>query len=281
MKKALPSLVAGLMAMLVAASVANARVLVGTGDNDRLIGTSSKDTIYGKADSDVLAGRGGGDVLVGGRGADRLSGGTGADRLLGGTGPDQFLGGTGADQVSGGLGNDFIISRSGGRDSVSCGGGVDTVVADASDRVSASCEVVGEGGTSGGELLNVTLRIPAEVRPNPCTPGDVVNLSGILHLIIYIRGDGQGGYHVTLLVSERLQGRSLTTSEAYVASDVYDHSFYAGGPFPVTDTTTHSVELVSRGDSPNLLMSYTLHTTVSATGVPTATITNVRLDCQG
>ena len=281
MKRALPSLLAGLMAVLVAASVANARVIVGTGESDRLTGTSSKDRIYGKADSDVLAGRGGGDVLVGGGGADRLLGGTGADRLLGGRGADQLSGGRGADRVSGGAGNDFIISRSGGRDSVLCGGGVDTVVADASDRVSRSCEVVSEATASGGELVNVTLRIPAEVRPNPCTPADVVSLSGILHIIIYVRGDGQGGYHVTLLVDERLQGRSLTTSELYVASDVYDHSFYAGGPFPVTDTTTHSVELVSKGDSPNLLMGYTLHTTVTASGVPTATITNVRLDCQG
>ena len=281
MKRVLPLLVAGLMAVLVAASVANARVIVGTGGNDRLTGTSSKDTIYGKAGSDALAGRGGGDVLVGGRGADRLVGGMGADRLLGGRGADQLLGGRGAERLSGGVGNDFIVSRSGGRDSVSCGGGVDTVVADASDRVSASCEVVAADAAPGGELVNVTLRIPAEVRPNPCTPADVVSLSGTLHIVIYVRGDGQGGYHVTLLVSERLQGRSLTTSESYVASDVYDHSFYAGGPFPVTDTTTHSVELVSRGDSPNLIMGYTLHTTVTANGVPTATITNVRLDCQG
>ena len=281
MKKPLPLLAAGLVAELVAASSAQARVIVGTGGNDRLTGTPSKDLIYGKHGSDVLAARGGRDVLVGGHGADRLLGATGADRLAGGRGADQLFGGAGADQLSGGAGSDFLISRGGGRDSVACGRGLDTVVADASDRVSGGCEVAGQSRPSAGEVVNVTLRIPADVRPNPCTPGDVVNLSGILHTVIYVRSDGQGGYHVNLLVAQRLRGPSLTTSEFYVASDVYDHSFYAGAPFPVTDTTTHKTELVSRGDSPNLLMAYELHTTVNANGVPTATITNMRLECKG
>jgi len=130
------------------------------------------------------------------------------------------------------------------------------------------------------EVVNVTIRIPADVRPNPCTPGDVVTLSGELHIVIYMRSDERGGYHVNQLLAEKLQGRTAT-GELYVASDVYGSSFYAGAPLPVTNTITHSVELVSKGESPNLLTRYDVHTTVNAAGVPTATVTNIRTECTG
>lgn len=138
----------------------------------------------------------------------------------------------------------------------------------------------GSAEAAGGPV-NVTLNIPADVRPNPCTPGDVVNVSGTLHIVYYVRDDGQGGFHLDQLVNEKASGASLTTAERYRLSDTYDHSFYARPPFPSTDTQTHSVELVSQGGSPNLIMGYTLHTTVNAGGVPTASVDNTRLECAG
>lgn len=62
---------------------------------------------------------------------------------------------------------------------------------------------------------------------------------------------------------------------------MYDHSFYAGAPFPATDTVRHQLVLASRGTTKNLLMGYRLHTTVSAAGLPAATADNVRLQCAG
>ena len=137
------------------------------------------------------------------------------------------------------------------------------------------------GPAGANTLVNVTINIPADVRPNPCTPGDVVNVSGRLHMIIYTRSDGNGGYHVSQHWDEWGRGTSLTTKETYTASDTREHDFYAGAPFPVTDTTAWSIELVSQGTSPNLLMHYTLHTTVTANGVPTATVDNVYVECRG
>lgn len=135
--------------------------------------------------------------------------------------------------------------------------------------------------TAAGGPVNITLNIPADVRPNPCTPGDVVNVSGTMHIVYYVRDDGQGGFHLDQLVDEKGNGVSLTTGENYRLADNYDHSFYARPPFPSNDTQTHSVELVSQGGSPNLIMGYALHTTVNAGGVPTASVDNVRLDCAG
>ncbi len=131
------------------------------------------------------------------------------------------------------------------------------------------------------ELVNVTLQIPADVHPNPCTEGDFVNVSGTMHIVFYERADNQGGYHMNLLVDEKGTGTSALTGTTYQASDRYDKSFYAGAPFPTTYTFTHVTVLASQGTEPNLLMSHDVHATFTAGGVPTAWVDNVRLSCTG
>jgi hypothetical protein len=134
---------------------------------------------------------------------------------------------------------------------------------------------------SAQEPVNVTLNIPADVRPNPCAPYDFVNLSGTLHIVYYVRSDGQGGFHLDQLVSEQATGTSLTTGDAYQASDTEDTSWYTSPPFPSTTTHVHQVGLVSRGAADNFLMRYRLHTTLTMGGVPTAAVDAVELDCTG
>lgn len=147
--------------------------------------------------------------------------------------------------------------------------------------LAAAAGVAGAPAAAAGGPVNVTLNIPADPRPNPCTPTDVVNVSGTLHIVYDVRSDGQGGFHINQLIDEKANGASLTTGVSYVLSDSYDHGFYAGAPFPVTDTVTQSVALVSQAATPNLIMHYDVHTTVNAAGVPTATVDNYRLDCAG
>jgi hypothetical protein len=134
---------------------------------------------------------------------------------------------------------------------------------------------------SAEEVVNVTLNIPADPRPNPCAAGDLVSLSGTLHIVYYVRSDGQGGYHLNQLLSEKLSGQAFMSGDTYQGSDSYDHSFYARAPFPTADTMVHSLLLVSRSGTDNLVMGYTIHTTVSAQGVPTAQVTDIRLQCTG
>ena len=55
---------------------------------------------------------------------------------------DAIAGTASADTITTGLGNDLVQAAWGGVDRVDCGGGRDIVSADATDRVSASCEVV-------------------------------------------------------------------------------------------------------------------------------------------
>jgi len=55
---------------------------------------------------------------------------------------DAIVGTPAADRITAGLGNDLVQAAWGGVDRVDCGGGRDIVSADATDRVSANCEVV-------------------------------------------------------------------------------------------------------------------------------------------
>jgi hypothetical protein len=130
-------------------------------------------------------------------------------------------------------------------------------------------------------VVNVTIRIPAQVEPNPCTPGDLVALSGQLRILIAMTADGQGGYHVTQSADEKLAGASLLTKVKYLASKTEQWDWYAGTPLPVTNTHTIDSELVSLADTDNFLAHVTLHTTISATGDPTVTVDRVVLECSG
>ena len=76
--------------MLVSATPANAKLILGTKGPDRLVGTARADVIKGFRGKDRITGRRGRDRLSGGRGADRLNAVDGRrDRLVrGGPGKD-------------------------------------------------------------------------------------------------------------------------------------------------------------------------------------------------
>lgn len=94
--------------------------------DDTLIGSYAVDEFYGHRGDDDLYGLGDADLLIGGRGDDYLQGMAGSDVLRGARG------------------NDEIVSTeiSGTADIVRCGRGFDRVMADDSDTVADSCEVV-------------------------------------------------------------------------------------------------------------------------------------------
>jgi hypothetical protein len=133
----------------------------------------------------------------------------------------------------------------------------------------------------GGGPVNVTIKIPADARPNPCSAGDVIALSGVMHILMFTRSDGSGGYHVDNQVQFQGAGTSLVTNVRYMGHDSSHHSFYAGEPFPATDTTTYSTGLHARGPTDDFVMETTIHTTVNANGDATAMPVHVDLKCVG
>jgi hypothetical protein len=145
-----------------------ANTLNGGGGKDRLAGGDGLDLLNGGDGDDMLDGGPGEDALFGGAGADALDGGVGADSLDGGGGDDQAvyssrreavtvtLDGepddgaqgerdrikTNVEGVAGGAGADRLDTRDAAAGDVSCGPGRDDLMADATDRVDASCEEV-------------------------------------------------------------------------------------------------------------------------------------------
>src|SRR5215212_3691853 len=99
-----------MVVMVLAGHEALAKVLTGTGSNDRLIGTDSKDRLTGRD------------------GEDRLRGLRGEDRLWGSRGDDKIFPGEGNDKVYASAGDYVIFAPdTEGEDYIDCGAGFDKV----------------------------------------------------------------------------------------------------------------------------------------------------------
>jgi hypothetical protein len=130
-------------------------------------------------------------------------------------------------------------------------------------------------------VTNTTIHVPASVQTNPCFPTDVVNLSGDIHIVITTTADSAGGYRVNNHLNSQLSGVSITTGTKYVNSENKDDEWYARPPFPVIHTHTYDFLLLSQSNTPNYVLHMTMHETVNANGVPTATVDKFSMDCQG
>jgi hypothetical protein len=130
-------------------------------------------------------------------------------------------------------------------------------------------------------VVNVTIHVPANVLTNPCYSADVVNLSGDIHVVISTTADGRGGYHVKTHLNSQLSGVSITTGTKYVNSEDQEEEWYARAPFPAVHTHTWDFLLVSQSNTDNYVLHMTMHETVNAQGVPTATVDQFSMDCQG
>jgi hypothetical protein len=131
-------------------------------------------------------------------------------------------------------------------------------------------------------VVNVTIHVPATVLTNTCTPvPDEVAVTGDIHIVISLTADTHGGYHTDESINSQFSGQSLVTGIGYQAADTTENSFYAGAPFPVINTVLDYSRMLSQTATANFLLSFQLHTTVNATGTPTATVDHVRVACTG
>jgi hypothetical protein len=134
---------------------------------------------------------------------------------------------------------------------------------------------------SAANVVNVTFDVPSSVQTNPCYPTDIINLSGAIHVVIATTSDNAGGYHVDNHLNSQLSGVSITTGTKYVNSQEQENSWNAKPPFPAVSSQTYNFELISQSSTPNYILHMTLHETVDANGMPTATVDNYHMDCTG
>ena len=142
-------------------------------------------------------------------------------------------------------------------------------------------QLVRPAPASAANVVNYTFHVPASVQTNPCFPADVVNLSGDIHVVITTTADKRGGYRVTNSLNSQLSGLSITTGTKYVNSESKQDDWNARAPWPAVYTHTYDFLLVSNNGTPDYVLHMTMHETVTAGGVPTATVDNFSMDCKG
>jgi hypothetical protein len=140
---------------------------------------------------------------------------------------------------------------------------------------------IGIHSAAAANVVNVTIHVPAQEEINPCFPTDVVNLNGDIHIVITTTADSAGGYRVNNHLNSQLSGASITTGTKYVNSENKEDEWYARPPYPAIHTQTYDFLLVSQSNTPNYVLHMTMHETVNAQGVPTATVDRFSMDCQG
>lgn len=126
--------------------------------------------------------------------------------------------------------------------------------------------------------VNTTIQNPADLRVNPCTPGDWINFQSTLHIVLHATTT-RNGYSVGAQNNWVASGRSIVTGVAYRGAQTTEKSAHVGAGETVTWIDT--VSLVSQAATEDLLMHATYHVTVNAAGVPAAFVDSVRLECKG
>jgi transglutaminase/protease-like cytokinesis protein 3 len=135
---------------------------------------------------------------------------------------------------------------------------------------------------SAANVVNYTFHVPASVQTSPCAPGDVLNLSGDIHIVIESTTASSGNYQITNSLNSQLTGTTIPAGIKYLSSENKNDSWFTGAPYPTTHTTAYDWTLVSQAPgSPNYVMHMTLHETVTAAGIPTATVDNLSAECKG
>jgi hypothetical protein len=116
----------------------------------------------------------------------------------------------------------------------------------------------------------------------PCANGgigEVVELSGTLHDVFHVTGDGNGGFHVKTHDSPQgISGAGLTTGMKYNATGVTQEEF--GIKVGQHDTFINNFRLIGQGAGNNLLVHDNFHISVNANGVVTSSHDHFTLTCQ-
>jgi len=127
------------------------------------------------------------------------------------------------------------------------------------------------------------IRVPiTEVASVPCAAngaGDVVVLSGDLHMLVRMTADQAGGGHATLhFQTQGLSGVGLTTGDKYQATDgsIEEFNFRFGEEV----TLVENFRVIGQGPGNNFLVHLNVHVTINANGTRTASVANSSVECK-
>jgi len=116
----------------------------------------------------------------------------------------------------------------------------------------------------------------------PCAnggAGDLVELTGELHVLLAFTADGAGGFHVkSHFQPQGVSGVSLTTGLHYNATGVTQETFNVKAG--LEDTFVNNFNIIGQGPNNNLLVHENFHITINANGTVTASVDNFSVDCK-
>ncbi len=130
------------------------------------------------------------------------------------------------------------------------------------------------------QMQNVTIPLNLTVF-SPCT-GDLISVSGSIHLLATATADGAGGFHVSFMDNvSQVTGVGSVTGATYhgVGGDWFTANVRP--PFPAEFTVTDVFGLISADSTPNLIVTDTFHITVNADGTLTANVARFSAACRG
>jgi hypothetical protein len=114
---------------------------------------------------------------------------------------------------------------------------------------------------------------------NPCN-GELVSLSGEVHIMSHYTEDASGGFHVGFHINGHSTGPGLTTGATYQFTWAQNIAASSQTPPPSEFTFTQQQNVIGQGNVPNFLIHFTLHTTVNAQGQTTSTVENIWAECR-
>ena len=114
----------------------------------------------------------------------------------------------------------------------------------------------------------------------PCS-GDVVLLTGNLHVLITTEVDANGGIHLkSHFQPQGISGIGAPSGDKYQGTGVTQAhtNIHPNGAFE--DTFVNNYRIIGQGKGNNLLLHTTIHVTVNANGDVTANVLNASAECK-
>lgn len=116
----------------------------------------------------------------------------------------------------------------------------------------------------------------------PCAndgAGELVLLTGTLHVLTHVTIDDQGGLHVKQhFQPQGLSGVGLTTGDTYRGTGVTQTEFNATAA--TEQTSINNFRIIGQGPDNNFLVHSTFHVTVNANGEVTTVVDNFSTECR-
>lgn len=127
--------------------------------------------------------------------------------------------------------------------------------------------------------IKVPVSIPVFI---PCAAGgagELVVLSGNLHVLLRFTVDHAGGIHAAShFQPQGISGLGQTTGDKYQGTGVTQDEFNA--KVGVEETFINNFRIIGQGPGNNFLIHETFHITINANGVVSAFVDNVSVDCR-